>query len=526
MYPTSPPVPAVLGNPDGTELIRIDSAQIGPVFGTFGTYATYQLQYISYAIGANPGQPMGSGCLDLAQACRVPFGASDINLTSLILYLNALAFAISGALCLIVSGVGDYMGKSARPLNRNPAPRSQCERVPSTGYKREQYIGFLLVYGAFALPVAGLTAYNLSDFNTYCALYVVFFTVGFLAGAWQNVFIPDVMHGETARLAATSAEETRREREIRGVNTSVWGFNAYQGSLIVFYCITIGIAFASPEAATKAGLWVTTATASLCIVLSLVAWPFLPSPSAKPLPAGVSVWKLPFLTLYELWRACTKYPEAMKYLAAFTIYNDSVFAFSAVIGQLYNLQLRPSVLEYTYYSIVGCGTSIIAPTLWMYFFRRTDWISLRTWTIISYGLVAFTALWCCIGFSDSARVGFKSRWEFYLFQVVQNIAFSLMSALFRVLYSELFPKRAEVQYFSFQLAIACGTVWIPQVVDSAIVDATNLVRLPAAVALAMILVAIGLTFWTDIEKGVRMVEQAEVEDVGLDVPKQDFESVA
>jgi hypothetical protein len=122
-----------------------------------------------------------------------------------------------------------------------------------------------------------------------------------------------------------------------------------------------------------------------------------------------------------------------------------------------------------------------------------------------------------------------------------------MSALFRVLYSELFPKRAEVQYFSFQLAIACGTVWIPQVVDSAIVDATNLVRLPAgedpfspsfssprpsdsnllrffpvpAVALAMILVAIGLTFWTDIERGIRMVHHAELEGAEPDDSTKD-----
>jgi hypothetical protein len=35
-----------------------------------------------------------------------------------------------------------------------------------------------------------------------------------------------------------------------------------------------------------------------------------------------------FDAVVELWRACTKFPEAMKYLAAFTIYNDSVFAFS------------------------------------------------------------------------------------------------------------------------------------------------------------------------------------------------------
>jgi hypothetical protein len=37
-----------------------------------------------------------------------------------------------------------------------------------------------------------MTAYNLQTFNSYCGLSVVFNTVGFLAGAWQNIYIPDV----------------------------------------------------------------------------------------------------------------------------------------------------------------------------------------------------------------------------------------------------------------------------------------------------------------------------------------------
>ncbi|GAA5860683.1 hypothetical protein JCM5353_001129 [Sporobolomyces roseus] len=464
----------------------LSSAAIGPVFGTFGTYVSYQLQYIGYAIGANPGQPLGTGCLDLSQSCRVPFGSGNVNLTSLILYLNAIAFALSGALCLLVSGVGDYMG-----------------------WKREQYIVLVICYGAFALPVASMTAYNLETFNSYCGLSVVFNTVGFLAGAWQNIYIPDVMHGDTASLVSEKAE-SRREREIRGVNTSVWGFNAYYASLIVFYCITIGITFVSPTAATQAGLWVTTASAALCIVLAAVAWPFLPSPRAKALPPGVSLSKVPFITLVELWRACTKYRQCIFYLVGFVIYNDSVFAFSAVIGQLFNLQLRPSILEFTYYSIVGTGTSIVAPTIFMYLFRYTKFLSLRSWTVFAYSLIAFTCFWCCIGFSDNAKIGFKHRWEFYLFQVITNIAYGLMPSIFRVLYCELFPKGAEVQYFSFQLAISCATVWIPQVVDSFTVDATNLVRLPAAVALAMMLVAIGFTLGTNVERGIVAVKQAEV----------------
>ncbi|GAA6016964.1 hypothetical protein JCM10207_007863 [Rhodosporidiobolus poonsookiae] len=466
----------------------VSSAAIGPAFGCFNTYASYQIQYIGYAVGANPGQPMGSGCLDLTQACRVPLaGSGDVNLSSFILYMNALAFAISGVLCFLVSGFGDYMG-----------------------WKREQYICLLVVYGAFALPVAGMTAYNVPTLNSFGALYVVFNTVGFLAGAWQNIYIPEVMYDNTESNAdrTETAPSTKREREVRGATLSVWGYNAYQFSLTVFYCITIGISFASATAAIQAGLWVTTASGALCIVLALVAWPFLPSPAPKPLPAGTKLWTLPLSTFAELWQACTKFPEAMKYLVAFTIYNDSIFAFSAVISQLFNLSLRPSLLEFTYFSLAGTVTSFVFPTIWLYLFRYTGRVSLRQWTIVAYAVIAFTAVWCLLGLSDSSKVGFKNRWEFYFFQIVQNMAFSLLSAVFRVVYSELFPRGAEVQYFSFQLAIGCATVWIPQVVDSAIVDATNMVRFPAIISLVTILIAIGFAWWTDDLKGALAAQRA------------------
>lgn len=91
--------------------------------------------------------------------------------------------------------------------------------------------------------------------------------------------------------------------------------------------------------------------------------------------------------------------------------------------------------------------------------------------------------------SNRVPIGFKHRVEFYLFQVLQNLAGGILTPLFRVLFSEVFPKGSEIQYFGFQMVVgtrtnrsqqlSSGTAWIPQVINGPIVDATNNPRLPS-----------------------------------------------
>ena len=150
------------------------------------------------------------------------------------------------------------------------------------------------------------------------------------------------------------------------------------------------------------------------------------------------------------------------------------------LGTLFNNVVRPSLVEYTAYSVVGTVTSIIGATAFLYLFPRLPF-TLRQWAIACYALVAFIALWCLLGINKHSPIGFKHRAEFYVFQVLQNIAGSILAPLFRVLFPELFPKGSEIQYFGFQLVLSCSTVWIPQIVDGPIVQATNNQRLPASV---------------------------------------------
>ncbi|KAL9934169.1 hypothetical protein V8E36_007251 [Tilletia maclaganii] len=413
----------------------------GIAFAPFITYVPFQLQFIAFFIDHEPGMPVGTGCSPMATSCRVPFAnGGDVNLTSFINYINAIAYAVSGVLTLIISGIGDRLS-----------------------FQREQFIFFLVGYGAFCLPFAALTGYALRTFNIFAALYVVFNIFGFLCQAWGKVFIPFLMYAaedaspevvvaqphqpDQAPVDEDTDQVKRDKREAAGLSMSLWGYNALNGSQIIITIIAIGVTYAS---ATNAGLYLTTAGGVICILLALIAGPFLPAPRRQraQYESHTFAWIIttPLQTFADLFIGLRRYPEAFKVLLAYTIYTDTTFAFGSVTGQLFNLNVRPSIREFSAYSIVGPATSILVSSTLVWTFpvlqRRLN-LTLRWWTVVAYSLNLFVAVWACIGISEASQVGFKHRWEFYLTSVIQNAGGAIANLVFSVPLRPALPARAR-----------------------------------------------------------------------------------
>ncbi|KAK3672241.1 hypothetical protein LTR78_007781 [Recurvomyces mirabilis] len=488
----------------------LSTLSLGPAFAGFGTYVTFQLQTIAYVIGHELGAARGTGCPPTAPACLVTFGSQEVNLTSYLLYLNALCFAISGALVLVVSGIGDRFS-----------------------FQREQYVLMLVIYGALCLPVAGLKAMTEKTFTTFAVLYVLSNVVGFVASAWSNIFVPYAMQETPSVNASEGGEATseippgppnagqlddhhhtlgkhsRRQKEQSGLSMSAWGWNGLNVGQLTIYVIVFGLTYVN---SLYVGLYTTTTAGALCIVLVLASWQLLPSPVRQHdnAPTTMAGWLgLPFQALRTLYQGLLVYREAFKYLIAFTIYNDTLFAFTTVSGQLFNLSIRPSLREFTAYTLGGPVVGMVCATLLLFGYSpllKYGKVTLRHWTIISYAVFTFATVWSCIGVSSAAKIGLKHRWEFYFIQVLVQISFSVSNVAFRVLLPQMFPRGNEVQYFGFQQAISLATVWIPQVVNAPVVDATNNLRVPAIVSAVFGLIAVGLAVWTDEEAGMKQVK--------------------
>jgi hypothetical protein len=81
-----------------------------------------------------------------------------------------------------------------------------CPDDLTPGHKREQYILWLVAYGALDLPAAALTHYTQSDYTALAALYTVFNVVGFLAMAWMNISTKSTPRKETPSVRHANAK--------------------------------------------------------------------------------------------------------------------------------------------------------------------------------------------------------------------------------------------------------------------------------------------------------------------------------
>ena len=296
--------------------------------------------------------------------------------------------------------------------------------------------------------------------------------------------------------------------EQQGLAMSVWGFSGLCAGQIALYLIVIGLTYADSA---YAGLWTTTGAGALCIILALVAWPRLPQPLPKEEnpPSTVAEWLgMPFLAIRVLFRGARSYPDAFKFLIAYTIYGDALSAFNTISAQLFNLTLRPSLREYTAYTLSGAVVSVISAIFVLAAYvplRRRCSMELRHWIIASFFVVIFCTAWCCIGISSKAKIGLKRRWEFYIIRLLTLGANSIVTVVFPVSFARMFPRGSEIKYFGIQLAISLATAWVPAMISAPIINATNEIRLPAAIYTFCLLVATCLMVWTNEERGREMI---------------------
>lgn len=137
---------------------------IGIPFAVFNTYVIYQLQVVGYLIGTDKqGQPCTTYCI-------VPWGNTRLDLNSVLLYLNALAFGLGGACSLFLCAYSDYWAR-----------------------KHLLVSFFIICYGTFSIPVYWLQGHDSHDFATLIALYVLFNIVTLILIAVLNIYIPYCM---------------------------------------------------------------------------------------------------------------------------------------------------------------------------------------------------------------------------------------------------------------------------------------------------------------------------------------------
>ncbi len=224
----------------------------------------------------------------------------------------------------------------------------------------------------------------------------------------------------------------------------------------------------------SAGLW------WLVFTLLFPARSLRQRPPLKTLPPGVGYFRQGIRQIMQtLSEIRHKYPETLRYLLAYLVYNDGIQTV-IVVSTLFaatELKATPDMLIVLVLLIqfVAFGGALIFG--WMATrlgAKRSIVISLVIWSLIA--IAAYAVLY--------------EIWQLYVLGIGVAIVLGGSQALSRSLYSQIIPRQNESEYFGFYEISERGTSWVGPLVFAAAVQLTGSTRV--AVLSVILFFVIGL----------------------------------
>ncbi|KAG7662652.1 uncharacterized protein J8A68_003860 [[Candida] subhashii] len=463
----------------------------GPVASMTRTYVPAVIQSIGNRIGHSRN---GGPCSRRGTDCYVRFGGGQVNSTSYVLYVRAITTAIEGVVTLFLMGIADY-----------------------SNYRKIFLIGSILLYGAFALPFAGMTGNNYPTLKAVTTLYILLGIDDSIYQIIEGSYIPNFMRAANTP-KGTVAEEVRKDMILkRGSVVSVMGL--FLGNLGGLTALLIGIIISYGRGGPMTDgyhnfLLAITIAGCMTMVFALISAWFIPNEKGKEKPKGEILLLLSVKRFIKLLKEIRRYPNAFKYCIAWVIWNVSFSNFMSLFVLLFRstLGLGSSDGEYTVYTFMSYLTASMGSIAWMFLYPRAG-IKIKSW---GYGFLLFslfTNFWGCLGISSTTAVGFKNRWEFWVFEVFYSASSSALRSLNRCVYSTLLPEGDEAQYFGLEIMLGIATGWVGGLVNATIQDRTGNAAMPFLPNTFLVAISICLYFTVDFEQGMKdaekMVEESE-----------------
>ncbi|KAK5691001.1 hypothetical protein LTR17_025776 [Elasticomyces elasticus] len=412
---------------------------IGLPFTVFNTYVIYQLQIVGFLLGTDAnGQPCTTYCI-------VPWAGTNMDLNSIILYLNAIGFGVGGAVTLVLSAYSDYWSRKHLLVTISIA-----------------------VYGACSIPCYWLQGYTLNNFDALTALWILFAVLTFIIMAVLSMYIPHCMRNIATDESSLDTEGSKQHaRRKYGVTMTIFGQISNQiGSVLLLVVVMILTQTLTGTAATFAGLLVTSIVGFITVAGSLGALWGLPAVPARHWSPNAA-WYEPVVELVRPLQDLVRRKNMAFLLIAYTIYVDTLFAVSSVSGQLFVAEIRPGALEYSLYSIaqVVCIIGCQAMFLWV---RPHLPFSLEKWLIAGYAIFLILPIWGLIGFA-SVRFGWKTRWEFYVVTFISQLSQAFANTAWKVWvnYVASAPLQNATHELRFPLIISLVFLCFPVVMELA-----------------------------------------------------------
>ena len=199
----------------------------------------------------------------------------------------------------------------------------------------------------------------------------------------------------------------------------------------------------------SAGLW--------WLGFSFLTWSRLRSRKApRPLPAGETYASIGFKQLGKTFREMKNFPETLKFLLAYFLYNDGVQTVIAVSSTFAAAPLARGGIELPQDTLIAVILMIQFVAFFgaLFWGRLAGWIGAKQSIIVSLVIWAGVVIYAYSGMQGDSRVA-----EFFVLGIFIALVLGGSQAISRSLFAQMIPKGREAEFYSFYEVSERGTSW-------------------------------------------------------------------
>jgi len=260
---------------------------------------------------------------------------------------------------------------------------------------------------------------------------------------FYNAYLPDI------------ASESERDR----VSSYGWAMGYLGGGLLLglnlaFYLFSDKLGVPGSLAVrinlASAGIW--------WLGFAFITWSRLrPRHAARSLPSGETYASIGFKQLGQTIREVNHFPETLKFLLAYFLYNDgiqTVIAISSIFAAAPLLQggleldqstLTAAILMIQFVAFLGA----------LFWGRLAGWIGAKRSVIVSLVIWSGVVIYAYGGLKGESRV-----LEFFILGIFIALVMGGSQAISRSLFAQMIPNGKEAEFYSFYEISERGTSWI------------------------------------------------------------------
>ena len=208
-------------------------------------------------------------------------------------------------------------------------------------------------------------------------------------------------------------------------------------------------------------------------------WRLRPSAAVRPLPKGESYLTVGFHQLRDTFREAHKYPETIRYLIAYLIYNDGI---QTVIGVSAVFAAAP-IAQGGLNIDPGGLAMVILMIQFVAFGGALLWGRLANRYGAKQAIIISLVIWCgVVTYGYFGMQGDNRETEFWILGACIALVLGGSQAISRSLFAQMIPTGKEAEFFSIYEVSERGTSWIGPLIFGVVNQVTGSLR-PAILSL-------------------------------------------